>query len=72
MDYDGRFRGKSSNRKRLGMRTLRKFRFIFRNFLKTREQEIEAFSLSGAITRLFLLYPIADILSVVEVDNEFK
>jgi hypothetical protein len=54
----------------MGMRKLRKFKFRFRNFLRTREHEIEAFSLSSAITRLLLLYPIADILSVVEVTDE--
>lgn len=56
----------------MGMRTLRKFRFKFRDFLRTREHDIEAFSLSSAIQRLFLLYPIADILSVVEVTDEPK
>jgi hypothetical protein len=52
------------------MRHLRKFRFRFRNFLRTRVQDIEAFSLGSAITRLLLLYPIADVLSVKEVTDE--
>jgi hypothetical protein len=54
----------------MGMRKLRKYRFKFRNFLRTREHDIEAFSLASAITRLLLLYPIADVLSVKEVTDE--
>jgi hypothetical protein len=71
LGYDERIREKSCYRKGImGMRKLRKYRFKFRNFLRTREHDIEAFSLTSAITRLLLLYPIADVLSVKEVTDE--
>ena len=54
----------------MGMKTLRKYKFAYKRFLKVHEFDIWAFSLPSAIEKFYANFPKAKILIIDEVSDE--